>query len=370
VQARVYQVGALGRGYALTGTAGPLGSTAMTRTLTLGGTFTTGITVNVRAGGLLLAAHTVVAGNTNLAGVATAIAGKINASGTGYTASAVGSDVTVTGPLGVSYTLASDVSGASSMEVNRYYQRAAGVSAGSAYSVRISLATYFAWRQDGLLDPGAVIGFTIRLNGVDLPWVRYTISYAQSKQQALSGLVLAFQGSSLEAAGFRLVGEITSFGYQLRLTRTTVGQVIALFVDQSAGLYYLAGGIDTLADTGTDPVASARPQISDVTVFGTPVAGEVYRIELGPVAAGSGAITSTPTNYDYTAVGGDTAVSVAAALAPLVDAASDYAAAVSDRALGGAVDTVRITGALTPPTSGAEWSVRAFVLRAITVTTT
>jgi hypothetical protein len=103
-------------------------------------------------------------------------------------------------------------------------------------------------------------------------------------------------------------------------------------------------------------------------INGTPTVGEVYRIELGP--AGFGAITTSPTNFDYTAVSGDTALSVAAALAALVDAASAYSAETYDIGWGGGANMVRITGALTPPTSGAEWSVRAFVLRAITVTTT
>lgn len=366
VTARVYQVGANGRGYPLTASVGGSGGVALSRTVTLGGAFTTGLVINVRAGALLLAAYTVKSADTNLAGVATALASAISAGSAGYTAAAVGAAVTVTGPVGVSFTLSADVGGPSSAEVNWYVQKSADASAGTAYSVRIAVVARYTWGGGNVLA-GTQLGFTLRVGGVTLPAVQYLLTYDQSVQSALTGLQLAFQGSAIEAAGYQLVGNTDSFGFHLRLTRRTVGYVDALLVDQSSGQFCLQGQLSTSADQGTDPVASAQPQISDVTIYGTPAAGEVYRVELGP-ASFINQVTSTPTNYDYTALSGDAPADVATGLAALITAATEYDAATTDRGLGGAANTVRITGAYSVPTAGALWSVRAFILRAITTT--
>ena len=367
VTARVYQLGANGRGYPLTASAGGAAGASIVRTIALGGTFTAGLTINIRAGALLLAAYVVQPGDTDLAGVATAVAAAITAGAAGYSATAAGADVTVTGPAGVSYVLTADVSGASSMEVGWYVQRAALASAGTRYSARIAAAARFSWGAGGLLTAGTVLGFTVRAGGATLPAVQHTLSFDQDVQTALTGLQLAFQGSAIEAAGYQLTGNVDSFGYHLRLTKIVAGATDALMVDQSTGQFYLVASLASPADQGTDPVPSDRGQISDVTIYGAPQAGEVYRVELGP-AGWPYEVTTSPTNYDYTALSGDTAEDVATGLAAAVDAATDYLAATTDRGLGGDVNTVRITGAIVAPFVGSAWSVRAFIQRAITTT--
>lgn len=367
VTAKVYQIGANGRGYPLTATAGGAAGASVVRSITLGGTFTAGLTINVRAGSLLLAAYTVQSGDVDLDGVATAVAAAITAGSAGYSAAAVGAVVTVTGPVGVSYVLTADVSGASSTEIGWYVQKAATATAGTRYSARVSVAARFSWGAGGTLAAGTVLGFTVRAGGATLPPVQHLLTYTQDVQTALTGLQLAFQGSAIEAAGYQLTGNTDAFGYHLRLTKIAAGRTDALLVDQSSGQFYLVGSLATAADQGSDPIVSDQGQISDVTIYGTPQTGEVYGIELGPTTA-LYAITTSPTNYDYTALPGDDAEAVAAGLAAVVDAATDYLAATSDRGIGGDLNTVRITGAIVAPFAGAFWSVRAFIQRAITTT--
>lgn len=367
VSAQVYQLGANGRGYPLAASAGGSAGASIVRTVTLGGIFTAGLTINVRAGSLLLVAYTVQVADVDLDGVATAIAAAITAGTAGYSAVSAGPAVTVTGPVGVSYTLTADVSGASSMEVGWYVQKAATATAGTRYSARVAVAARFSWGAGGTLAAGTVLGFTVRAGGATLPPVQHLLTYTQDVQTALTGLQLAFQGSAIEAAGYQLTGNTDAFGYHLRLTKVQAGRTDALMVDQSSGQFYLVASLATLADQGSDPIVSDQGQISDVTIYGTPQTGEVYRVELGPTTA-LYAITTSPTNYDYTALPGETAEDIATGLAAVVDAATDYLAATSDRGIGGDVNTVRITGAIVAPFTGAFWSVRAFIQRAITTT--
>jgi hypothetical protein len=363
VSARVYQMGANGRGYPLAATVGDASAAAIVRTVTLGGTFTVGLTISVRSGSLLLAAYTTKSADTNLTGVATALAAAITAGSAGYTATSAGAVVTVTGPLGVSYTLSVDVSGASSTDVDWYYQRSVVASAATRWTVDI-YATNILTGDTSNLPAGTVLGFYVRRAGVLLGPLSYTATSLQTARDALLGLQRAFQGSTLAGLGYQLISNVDTLGiFYLRL-QAPAGATDAQFVDASAGGYRLGA---TVQIQGADAIPSDLPQISDVTIYGTPVAGEVYRIELGPTTF-FWQLTSTPTNYDYTAVGGDTAASVAAGLAALIDPATYYLAAASDRGLGGASNTVRITGATTVPFVNGLWSVRAFIQRAIFAT--
>lgn len=363
VTARVYQLGANGRGYPLAASVGDASAAAIVRTITLGGTFTVGLTISVRSGALLLAAYTVQSADTNMAGVATAMAAAITAGPAGYTAIAAGSDVIVTGPLGVSYTLSVEVSGASSVDVNWYVQKSAMASAATRWTVDI-YATNILTGDTSNLPAGTVLGFYVRRAGVLLGPLSYTATHTQTARDALFGLQLAFQDSTLAGLGYQLISNVDTLGiFHLRL-QAPAGDTDAQFVDASAGGYRLGA---TLQIQGVDAIPADRPQISDVTIYGTPAAGEVYRVELGP-GTFFWQVTSSPTNYDYTALPGDDAEDVAAGLAALIDPATDYLAAVSDRGLGGASNAVRITGAVTIPTAGAIWSVRAFIQRAIFAT--
>mgnify|MGYP000718095206 CR=1 FL=1 len=130
VRARVYQMGANGRGYPLTASAGGAAGAAIVRTITLGGTFTAGLTISVRAGALLLAAYTVKVADSDLTGAAASLAAAITAGGLGYTATSIGAAVTVTGPTGVAYVLAVEVSGASSVFGNLVRRSAAATAGG------------------------------------------------------------------------------------------------------------------------------------------------------------------------------------------------------------------------------------------------
>lgn len=361
VTARVYQVGASGRGQALTASAGGAAGAALVRTITLGGIFTTGLTISVRAGNSLLAAHTVQSADTDLDGVATALAAAINGGGTGYTAASLAGVVTVTGPLGVQYSLVVDVSGASSIESERV-QTSAMASAGSPYRVRLGVGARFAWGAGGTVDAGTLLSFTLRINGTDLPAVEHLVSYAQSAQQALVGLQYAFSGSAINAAGYSIVGNTDIAGYHLILTRLTVGYINAAVVDRSTGGFFISSTLSSVADQGVDPVLADRPQIYDLVIYGTPAAGEVYSVTLTPTPA----VTMTPQTYSYTALAGDDAEDVATGLAAAVDAGANYIAAASDRGLGGPANTVRITGALTIPFEGGVWTVQPSISRAIT----
>ena len=57
--------------------------------------------------------------------------------------------------------------------------------------------------------------------------------------------------------------------------------------------------------------------------------------------------------WEFMLLPGETAEDIATGLAAVVDAATDYLAATSDRGIGGDVNTVRITGAIVAPFTGA-----------------
>lgn len=83
-------------------------------TVQLGGAFTTGVNCTLTVGALLVGEHLIVSGDTNLAGVATALAADINAKTgtTGYSAMAVGNIIEINGPPGVNFDMVANTSGA------------------------------------------------------------------------------------------------------------------------------------------------------------------------------------------------------------------------------------------------------------------
>lgn len=347
VSVRVYQIGALGRGQVLAGTAGGAAGAIVSTTITLGGTFTAGIRLRVTAGALLLAEHTVAAGDSSLSGVATALAAKINSTA-GYTASAAGLAINVSGPAGVSYTLAVDVSGGSGFGHN-LLQTAAYAGPGASWVADVSVTNTIT----GVTEPvpaGTVLGFSIERSGANLGAVSYTLPATGSRMDALQGLASAFMSSALFTAGYRLAVSSGTAGPFARLSGP-VGVIDNLFRPAAGGAFGLAASVQA---AGAEAVAADRPQISDFTAFGTVTAGEVFRLTLGG------------TDFSHTAIGGDTPASVAAALAALVDASPSFAAAATDRGFGATADTVRVTGG----TAGVPFTYAQTIVRAITATIT
>jgi hypothetical protein len=347
VAVRVYQIGTIGRGRALAGTAGGAAGAVLSSTITLGGTFTTGIRVRVTAGALLLAEHTVAGGDSTLGGVAAALAAKINGTA-GYSASAAGAAITVNGPAGVSYSLAVDVSGGSGFGSN-VLQTAAYSGPGASWLVDLTVANTIT----GVTEPvpaGTVLGFSVERSGAVVGSVSYTLPAIGSRMDALQGLASAFMGSALFTAGYRLAVSSGTGGPFARLSGP-VGVIDSLFRPAAGGSFTLAASVQA---AGAEAVPADRPQIVDFTAFGTVTAGEVFRLTLDGTA------------FNYTAIGGDTPAAVASALAALVDASPSFAAAATDRGFGATADTVRVTGG----TAGVPFTYAPAIVRAITATIT
>ena len=347
VSVQVYQIGALGRGQALAGMAGGAAGAIVSKTITLGGTFTAGIRLRVTAGALLLAEHTVAAGDSTLGGVATALAAKINGTA-GYTASAAGAAINISGPAGVSYTLAVDVSGDSGFGSSTL-QTAAYSGPGASWVADVSVTNTIT----GTTEPvpaGTVLGFSIERSGATVGAVSYTLPAIGSRMDALQGLASAFMSSALFTAGYRMAVSSGTAGPFARLSGP-VGAIDNLFRPAAGGAFGLAASVQA---AGAEAVAADRPQISDFTAFGAVTVGEVFRLTL----AG--------TDFSHTAIGGDTPASVATALAALVDASPSFAAVASDRGFTAVADTVRVTGG----TAGVPFTGVPSIVRAITATIT
>ena len=316
VSVRVYQVSAVvGRGYALAATAAVGGYTAAasTGTVTLGGTFATGVRITVFSGALQLGERLTVGGDTDLAGAATALAAAITAGGTGYTAAAVGPVVTVTGPVGTAFTLTVQVSG-TVYAIAAMYENAAPAGPGTAYKA----AVYVANLISGITEPipaGTELNLQIeRPIGTWLGTVSYTMPASGTRFDALAGLSNAMAThSTLAALGYGLGISSNASGFYGLLT----GPVGTMGIHATGGG---SGGFSltvSVASLGTAPVVADRPQTIQVQMTGTSTGGEVFTVTLGGVA------------YTYTATGGDTIAVVAAALTATIDATPTYSATYS-----------------------------------------
>lgn len=313
VSVRVYQVSAVvGRGYPLAASAavGGYTATAGTRTVTLGGTFAAGVRVTVFSGALQLGTHLTVAGDTNLAGAATALAAAITAGGTGYTAAAVGAVVTVTGPVGTAFTLTATVNGSVIMVVG-ILESAAPAGPGAAYQANV----YVANQLSGSTEPiPAGTELTLQIErpiGTWLGTVSYTLPSSGTRYDALAGLANAMTThATLAGLGYGLGINSNTLGFYGLLTGP-VGTVGVHATGGGSGGFGLTISVSSL---GTATVVSDRPQSVHVQLTGTATGGEVYTVTLGGVA------------YAYTATAADTPAIVAAALTASIDAAAAYSA--------------------------------------------
>jgi hypothetical protein len=322
----VYQLGAtVGRGYAgsLT-TTGAVTAQPQITTLTVGGTFATGAELYATLGGTTYT-YTSVGGDTDLAGIATSFAAVIDAA-SAYAAVSTGQDIAVTGAQSVSFpaqvgvragdnTLrwtitqtASAAVSATSGSVSFRFQCQTG--ANPAYPLDTSYGVAFQRIEYGSAPLTLVLNWlndgSSPTDASALPVIAeaFLSSFQQKGWREAYGidLVIEYLPTGLMRF-FAPVDEPTQWNVEGAATNLGWNQVIRPPID------FL-----TYQNPGTE-AASARPQIVTLTLAGTPATGRVYRATLAGV------------DYDYTATGGDTTMSlVATGLAGVIDAAADFTA--------------------------------------------
>lgn len=318
------------------------------RTVTLGGTFTSGVVVAVAAtttvavapGLVALAAYTTTVGDASLAGAAASLASAINGTA-GFTAAAAGAVVTVTGPLGVVYTLGGGVT-RNGLGFN-LVQQAVAASSGSPYWADMFVGNHVT----GVTEPiGSGITFTVHVErplGTTVATFTYTTTGgAETRYDVMNGLQTNMYASS----------PLPGLGYSLAVQTAPYGYYFGRFYGPSLSDIYVWASVTSpftlpisVLSPGVSPVPTALPHVVDVTVLAPPVTGEQYIVTLDAV------------DYGYTAVGGDDAAAVAAALAALVDALTAFSATSTGA-------TMRVTGA----TAGVPFSYAGRVVSAMTAT--
>jgi hypothetical protein len=343
IDVAVYQMSAtVGRGYPLLGTLSTSYTPAtQSNTITLAGTFASGVPISVYANGLLIGSRTSLIGDTNLAGVATGLAAVVNAHAS-YSASAVGSVITVTGSPGAVYTLTSIVGGSSAISAVMT-QEAALAGPGSSYIAEC----YVSNLATGTTEPipaGTSFTITVKQGSITRRTATYTTTAEAMRADVIFGLADAFNDDSYFA----------DHGIYFSAASSDVGGIYGLFSgptgDPSWGAY--GGGSSpftisvSITNPGSESVAEDSPQIVDVNVTGTPKNGEVFRVTLGGE------------NFTYTAtVPTDTREQVIDGLVADIDADADYSAAqISGTKL-------QATGAVI-----GEFSYSASITRGITAT--
>lgn len=302
---RVYQRNATERGYPLEATTGegyePVGQT---NTITFAGTADDGVPIYVYADGDLILSTTSAGGS--LSGHAAALASALDALA-GYEASAVGSVVTVEGPLGVAYSLTVIVGGSAFLSFN-LAQSAEAAGPGTPYTAQLLVSNNIT----GLTEPvPSGTSFTVNVYQ-PLPTLlgslSFTTSYTSTRADVISGLASALAATAMGASGYTLSLTSGPYGYY-GVFRAPVGRM-NVELASSGSPFYIGISIVTLA---TEPVPEDRPQIIEASVFGTPDE-EDYTVTLDSV------------DFTYAALPGDTADDVAAGLAAVVDAHAQYTA--------------------------------------------
>lgn len=315
----VYQMSAVvGRGYVGTlTTVGAVTPLPQITTLTVGGSFASGAELYATLGGVTYN-YTSTGGDTNLDGIATSFASVIDAA-TAYTASAVGSVVTVTGAVSAAFPVVAGVSAGDNTTTWAITQTASDTVAGVGNQI------YFGWKNLG--DPAGSnaypfgMHFNLLVQRIDPPLnLFYTVTNADAggftDYRILPGLIGAISyavNASGDGAtyGFSLTPNDVPNGTSTLTTPSSEPYNWTLQV--STNIPYVSG-LSASAASGVTP-ATLRPQIVTLTLAGTPVAGNVYRATLAGV------------NFDYTATGGDTTMAlVAAGLSGVIDAHGDYLA--------------------------------------------
>ena len=312
---RVYQISAtVGRGYAAstaaTGRRAPLPQIG---TVTIGGTFASGAALFVVLGSKRFA-YTSTVGDATLNGIAASIATLI-AVDTTRTATAAGAVVTITGPVSVTESFSAGQDPGDNVLAFGVTQTASPVVVGHREEFN------FGWAFNSGNDGYTTGSFTGAV---------YTLRVVRSSD----GMARTYQTTSTQP-GTRelpyihnsLYGAFISSGdraaFDLDITPDPLGLQSTFFsplTDPNWDVQVFCSDprITDLVGrrgVGVAAVPVARPQITKLTLAGTPVTGRVYRAILGGVS------------YDYTALVTDTTMTlVAAGLAPVIDAAAAYIA--------------------------------------------
>lgn len=277
--------------------------TYLVRTITLSGPFSAGVDLTVVAGGLTLATYRTTGADANLAGAATSLAAAVNGVA-GYTASAAGAVITVTGPLGVSYTLTAIARRA--VLGFTLVRAAAYASAGASYVAELFIGNFVT----GVASP--VAGgktFTLAVErpiGSVVAVAAYTTGGSESDSTALSGLHTAFT-SAFAGLGYGMSLGAAANGVPLLTLSGPFGVADVYARTTASAPYTLAASV---RNPGAAAVPSDVPQITAVAVAGSPVVGELYVLTL----AGA--------DYNHLVTTGEDGPAVAAALAAAVSAGS------------------------------------------------
>lgn len=341
---RVFQTsGAVGRGYPLQASfTNDFVPASQSNTITIGGTFTTGVPIRVLVNGAQIASYTTDVADTDLDGVAASLAAVLDALA-GYTAAAVGPVITITGPAGASYSLTTDVGGASTMSFG-LLQSASPASPGTGYRAWLwinNLAT-------GISEPiPAGVTFTVTVQngpaGGVIGSFSYTTTAPSTQSFVLGQLEDAFDATALGANGFQFSTQFAATGGYYGQLLGPVGLVGVTVYGNASAPWSL--GVSIL-DPGSAVVLTARPQISTVFLNGTVADGEQYIATINGV------------DYSYTAsVPTDVIEDVIDGLVAEIDPTASYSAVKTDTYL------MDVTGPVNTP-----FSTASRILRAITAT--
>lgn len=383
--------------------------------VTLGGLFDPGTIFRVTLGGTPFD-YTAVAGDVNLAGVASDLAAVIDASPT-YTATAAGQVVTITGPNRDAYTIETSLptdgaavgfltkqTAEAARTGNRQivFVRAIGKSAGGSLGFEhwqevaglytLNLARYgddpsrdpweattippewsftAAWRVNAGYQ-GAAGTVALSLAYEDAPGVDVGSSLGDLKPLIANGYTSPANGDGIQitnptgynAATWCAPPDACPFAYDfimafprgervaLDSSRYSVHPTLGLIITTAQETHYIgdlgaplsADGKNVFqfhfAEGFLERVATARPQISDLNIVGTPQDGHVYTATLGG------------TSFAYTATAGDDEGDVVTALAALIDASPSYSAV----AIAPTTDTPFWRARITGTTAGVAFS--------------
>lgn len=309
----------------------------LSRTVTLAGTWSAGVVIRVSAGAAVLATYTTTAGDGGLAGSAAALATAINGVG-GFSATAVGAVVTVTGALGVEFELVASIS-RPGLDAG-LLQAAAIASAGGAYAAKVAVGNYA-----GPVEPvlaGVTLSVAIeRPIGTPLVSFSYSTTVDESRNFVISGLSGAYVAAG-PIAGYTVGPGGDAGGFPFLRVFGPVG-VTGIYVRTSGTPpFWLPVTVDF---PGAAPIPADLPQIVHVQVMSTPAVGDQFVLRLEGV------------DYIHTAVAGDDQAAVAAALASLVSASAAYSVTSSGASF-----------EVTSATAGVSWPFSASILPALTAT--
>jgi len=316
----VSQVSAIvGEGYVGTGTAfGARVSSAQISKLTIGGIWQVTTLLRARVGGTDYDYTTLAPSPTN-AEAATALALVIDAAAA-YTATAAGSDITITGAVGVQFSVQPFIVGSDGTFTIVRTQKASGPANGLPLLARVMVFSSVGQPTDPL---PINISFSFR---IEHPYGN-TIVQTGFTTMAFPGVTVQTRASFYQqiAHSLNTLPVFVDAGYQMQAigavdpnnptipTMLFVGPMsvlgIVLLMPQTDPNWGLTSSVLQEAQL---PIVVDQAQISTVTIAGTAVVGVIWTIRLNLV------------NFSYTVVPADGLTQIAAGLAAAIDASADY----------------------------------------------